>query len=420
MREGEILELPVTRLGAQGDGLAELRGRPVYVPLALPGETIKVKLGRPIGEGYQGELIEVLKPSPSRSSPPCRHFTFCGGCSLQHLATPEYRAHKKAVVQGALRQHKLDENVVREPITIGARTRRRLTVAAQLGRDGRVIIGFNARASHQVIDIQECTIARPELVALLPTLRRVFAAWLSKAKALDLTLTMSATGIDLLVTGPEPDLAAREALGPLVNEPGLARVSWRGSERALSEPVMAKHLPVLSLAGYTLQLPPGAFLQASAEGEAALVTQVQSAIGKPEGLMADLFCGLGTFALPLSRLGPVSAYENDPALLAALSGTKAPDLKTEQRDLFRDPLTAKELDSFAAVVFDPPRAGAQAQVAELAKSKVPLLVAVSCNPGTFARDARALVDSGYKLEWVQPVDQFLWSGHVELVARFSR
>lgn len=420
MREGDVLEVPVLRLGAQGDGLAELRGRPIYVPLALPGETIKVKIGRPIGEGYQGELIEVLKPSPSRSSPPCRHFTFCGGCSLQHLATPDYRAHKRAVVQGALRQHKLDEAVVREPITIGARTRRRLTVAAQLGRDGRIIIGFNARASHQIIDIQECTIARPELVMLLPTLRRVFAPWLSKAKALDLTLTASTTGIDLLVTGPEPDLAAREALGPLVNEPGLARVSWRASERALSEPIMAKHAPIITIAGHSVPLPPGAFLQASAEGETALIGQVLSALGQPGGPIADLFAGLGTFSLPLLKRCAVTAIENDSALLDTLASLKLPGLKTERRDLFRDPLTAKDLDGFAAVVFDPPRAGAQAQVAEMAKSQVPLLVAVSCNPGTFARDARTLVDAGYKLEWIQPVDQFLWSGHVELVARFCR
>jgi 23S rRNA (uracil1939-C5)-methyltransferase len=417
MRPGDTIEAEITRLGAQGDGLGQARAHPLYVPLALPGEKVKVKLTRSLGDGFQTELIEILTPSPARIAPPCPHFSHCGGCNLQHMNETTYAAHKQAVVTGALRQHKLDENVVRPLISIPGPTRRRLTIAAVHSAKG-VILGFNARASATIIPITNCLVARPELVALFGILRTALAPWLVKAKALDISLTLASNGIDVLLTGPEPDLAAREAISALVA--ATIRVSWRSSERAMPEPMLVKEEPILNIAGSRLAYPAGVFLQPSVEGERVLLTQVQAALSESTGAAADLFSGLGTFALPLATTHEVSAYDSDGPALQALVNLRHPRLHTEQRDLFREPLNAKELAAFDAVILDPPRAGAQAQCTELAKSKVPVIAMVSCNPGTFARDALTLCSHGYTLNWVQPVDQFLWSHHVELVAQFTR
>lgn len=417
IREGEIAVAEVLRLGAQGDGIARAGNRQLYVPLALPGETVKVKIGRPLGDSYSAQLSEVVTPSPSRVTPPCPHFAQCGGCSLQHLEASAYKTHKRTVVAEALRQHKLTDIEVREPLVMPAGSRRRLTLAAVYTK-AAVIIGFNARASHTIVNIENCTIARPELIELLPNLRVALQPWLVKAKTLDLTLTSTPSGTDLLITGAEPDLAAREAIATLGREPTLARISWRRNERSAPEPMLQQRVPVISFAGTNVPFPPGAFLQASQQGETTLTQLVKGGLRGASGPIADLFAGLGTFSLPLAAEAEVVAVESDKVALSALASTGK--VKTAARDLFRDPLSADELNEFGAIVFDPPRAGAQAQVAEMAKSDVPVIVAVSCNPGTFARDAQTLIEGGYHCDWVQPVDQFLWSSHIELVARFSR
>lgn len=417
IREGQLIEAEIRRLGAQGDGIAQAGNRHLYISLALPGEKVLVKIGRPLGDSYTAELTEIITPSADRVPAPCPHFSQCGGCSLQHLAAQPYKAHKRHIVVEALRQHKLTDIDVREALVIPAQTRRRLTLAAMHTKNGP-IIGFNARASHMVVDVQSCSIARPELVALLPKLRSALAPWLAKAKTIDIALTTTSNGIDCLLTGPEPDLEARENIAALGKEPTLARISWRKSERSEAEPMLMLREPVVRFGDTSVAFPAGAFLQASLDGEAILTRLVTSALRDVDGRIADLFAGLGTFSLPLAAQADVLAVENDRASISALAATGK--VETARRDLFRDPLNADELNEFSAVVFDPPRAGAEAQVAELAKSDVPLIVAVSCNPGTFARDAETLVRGGYACEWVQPVDQFLWSGHVELVAVFHK
>lgn len=417
IREGQLIEAEIRRLGAQGDGIAQAGTRQLYVPLALPGEKVMVKIIRPLGDSYTAELTEVLTPSAERVPAPCPHFAQCGGCSLQHLAAQPYKAHKRHIVVEALRQHKLTDIEVRDALVMPAQTRRRLTLAAMHTKNGP-IIGFNARASHVVVDVQSCSIARPELVALLPRLRSALAPWLVKAKTLDVALTSTTNGIDCLLTGPEPDLEARESLAALGKEPALARISWRKNERSEAEPMLMLREPVVKFADTSVAFPAGSFLQASLEGEAVLTQLVTGALREVTGKIADLFAGLGTFSLPLAKQASVLAVENDKACMSALAATGK--VETSRRDLFRDPLNATELNEFEAVVFDPPRAGAEAQVTELAQSDVPLVVAVSCNPGTFARDAATLVNGGYTCAWVQPVDQFLWSGHVELVALFTR
>lgn len=422
MRKGDVFEVTVARLGAQGDGLARVDGRPLYIPLALPDETVRVQVGRSVGDGYQAALQEVLTPSPQRVAPPCPHFAHCGGCATQHLA-PSFSADWKTdVVRGALAQHDLSGTEIRPIRTVPPASRRRLTLAALDRRHGTPWLGFNARASHQIVDIGTCPVARPELVRLLPLLRLTLTPWIRAARALDISLTLTDSGVDLLVTGAEPDRQARETAALMLKEPSISRLSWRATERATPETVLMVRQPVVSFDGVPVALPPGAFLQPTAAGEKILAEVVGQALTGTEGRLADLFAGCGSFSFPMARFGEVRAVEGDSAALTALSAATLHQRRVtaEHRDLFRDPLTARELEKYAAVVFDPPRAGAATQCAALAGANVPVIVAVSCNPGTFARDAATLVAGGYRLEWVQPVDQFLWSSHVELVARFSR
>jgi 23S rRNA (uracil1939-C5)-methyltransferase len=422
MREGELHTVRIDRLGAQGDGLATLEGKPVYVPLALPGEEVQVRLIRSVGGGYQTEAEEILTPSPQRITPPCPHFFRCGGCSVQHLEQRAYLEWKRSVVVENLSRHGLGAAEVRPVLTVSPASRRRLTLAAVARKKGPPVLGFNVRASHEVIEITACPVARPELLRLFPLLQLTLAPWVSSAKALDIALALTDTGVDILVTGPAPDMGAREAAALMLREPSIARLSWRKSEREAPEPMLLVRQPVASFGGIPVALPAGAFLQPSAEGEQCLARSVREALTGVKGRIADLFAGCGTFSFPLAGLGDVLAVEGDEASVTALASAThyQKGVKAEQRDLFRDPLLARELEKFSAVVFDPPRAGAVAQVAELAQSAVPVIAAVSCNLGTFSRDAETLVKGGYRLDWVQPVDQFLWAGHVELVARFSR
>ncbi len=421
IREGQVVDAIVQRLGGQGDGIALADTKLLYVPLVLPGEKIKVKLGKPMGDSYSAQLLEVITPSPDRVPPPCPHFSRCGGCSLQHIASAPYKAHKRSVIMGALHQHRLTDIDVRETLVVPAAARRRITMAAVHTKDTD-FIGFNARASHTVVNIETCSIARPELLALVPKLRFALAHWLSKAKSLDLNMTVTPSGIDLLITGAEPDMEARENIAVLGNIQNLARISWRANDRAPAEPMLQQRQPIVTFGGIGVPFPAGGFLQASLQGEAILTQLVKGAVRDVTGEIADLFCGLGTFALPLAEQTNVLAVESDRNAVAALKSAVAqyPKVKVESRDLMREPLSTEELNQFGAVVFDPPRAGAQAQVAQLAESDMPVVVAVSCNPGTFARDAEVLINGGYECEWIQPVDQFIWSSHIELVARFIK
>lgn len=355
--------------------------------------------------------------SPGRANPACDdafastkkcpHFGVCGGCTLQHLSEAAYRTHKRERLAKALTGL---ETEIREPLFLPPATRRRLAMTAKHRKSGP-LLGFHARESDEVVNVQTCLIARPELIALLPALRTTLAGWLKKAEELDLALTLYPIGIDILITGPAPDLEVRETIAAFAHAHKLPRISWRREEREPSEPLILRETPILRFGDTIIAPPSGAFLQPSVEGEAALVNAVEEALKVAKGKIADLFAGLGTFGLRHQAM----MVEGDGEAFKALAGVSK---NAKRRDLFKDPLTPAELSEFGAIILDPPRAGAKAQSEQLARSKAPIIAYVSCNPQSFARDARTLIEGGYKLEWIQPVDQFIWSEHMELVARF--
>ena len=416
------LEVEIKTLGGRGDGVADTpRGR-VYVPYTLPGDRVGVRLGAAAGDGHAAELVELIASGPARIEPPCRHFHDCGGCALQHVAADFYADWKREQVIAALRRRDLPTDMVAPLVRVPPQDRRRADlVARKVGR--QLLLGFHRRGSHKIVDLAECPVLQPALVVLFEPLRALLAGLLPAGAAVEAKLTLTDNGVDLLLDGlAATSAAARETLAAFAETQDLARLVLRDRDAGFEDPIARRRAPLLRFGGVAVELPPAAFLQASPAAEAAMAAEVlAAALGA--GRIADLYAGLGTFGLPLSATAEVQAYESEARLIAALQAAAnraRRRLKAELRDLVRRPLDATELNSFDAVVFDPPRAGAREQAAELAKSKVPLVVGVSCAPGTFARDARLLVDGGYRLTRVLPVDQFLWSPHVELVATFRR
>lgn len=413
--------LTIERLGARGDGIATLDGKLVYVPYALPGEVVQVEVGLGKsgrrGEGLAAALVRIERPSPERVEPPCRHFGFCGGCAVQHLADNEYRQWKTGQIVEALGHRGLRDVPVEPMVVTPPQRRRRASFTAQKTRSG-TILGFHERASHRLIDLSECPVMLPQIEALIGPLRGLLDKLL-RAGAAQTLVNATDTGLDVSIVARQPlDLAGREMLAGFAAAQSLARLSWDG------EPVTTRRTPLLELGELTVEPPPGAFLQASVEGEQAMRHALRRWIGKARSL-ADLYGGIGTLSLPLVPQFRVHLVEGDAAAVAAAAKTaRQPTarsrLTVEQRDLARRPLAPDELARFDAVVFDPPRAGAAEQAAMLAHSEVPTVIAVSCDPATFARDARLLADGGYRLETVLPIDQFLWSNHVELVAHFAK
>lgn len=422
MSRQPLLDLAITAIGARGDGLALADGQRVFVPFTVPGDRIRARpIGRADEEGLRAEMVERIASGPDRVSPACAHFGLCGGCGLQHLADEAYAGWKTGLVRGALERAGLGGTELAPLARTPAGGRRRARFAAQR-HGGRFRLGFNERQSRRLVTVTECPVLRPELRSVLPALGAVLAGVLADGAQMDIAATWFEGGLDLVLIGPRRlDRTARERLAAFAEDSAVARLSWRPDERSATEP-LAHRLPVFARFGDALVVPPpGAFLQASAEGEAALVAEVRSCV-TGAARVADLFAGLGTFSLPVAAGGAsVHAVESDAEAVAALArAAHGRRLTTERRDLFDTPLTARELARFDAVVFDPPRAGAPAQAAEIAASGVPVVVGVSCNPATFARDARRLVEGGYRLVRVQPVDQFLWTTHVELVGQFLR
>jgi 23S rRNA (uracil1939-C5)-methyltransferase len=386
---------PVVRIAARGDGVTA-SGR--HVPFAAPGDLV--------------DEAGNISPGPHRQLPPCRHFPECGGCQLQHVDDTAYRDYLGARVAGALAQHGLEAEL-RPPHLSPPRSRRRATLRA-LKAGGRVVIGFNAEKSNRVIDMAECHILRPELFALVQPLRQLLASLLPARRTAEVQMTLADQGVDLLLKGVTGEgFAAARGLVDFAGEQGLARLAL---DEGLGPETRWEPQPAtVTLSGRPVPLPPGAFLQATADGETALVEAMLEAVGSP-ARSADFFAGIGTFALALP--GQVRAAEASRDAVLALKKA-APSVLAEHRDLYRRPLMAGELAGLDAVVLDPPRSGAEAQVRELAGSGVPRIAYVSCNPATFARDASLLVAGGYRLLWVRPVGQFRWSTHVELAAAFA-
>lgn len=405
------MKLTIERLGHLGDGIAQGPDGPVYVPGMLPGEEIEGEL---LGDSLQG--AKIVTPSADRVKPPCSHARTCGGCLMQHARDSLVADWKLGIVRGALSGQGL-EAVLRPIVTSPPKSRRRATLAARRTKGG-TMIGFHARGSDLLIPVPNCQLLHPDLMAAMPALEALVLAGGSRTAELDLTVTRSLAGPDVLVKGGKPlDADLRLNLARIAEAHGLSRVTWE------DEVVALRAAPMQRFGKALVAPPPGAFLQATAEGEAALLTAVREAVGNASRI-TDLFAGAGTFTLPLADQADIHALEGDAAMIAALDkGWRQAGglhrVTAETRDLFRRPVEPDEFKGVQAVVIDPPRAGAEAQVATLARSKVPVIAMVSCNPVTFARDARVLVAAGYRIDWVQVVDQFRWSAHVELVARFS-
>jgi 23S rRNA (uracil1939-C5)-methyltransferase len=418
------IRLDIREIGARGDGIAELDGRRYFVPFTLPGETVEAEPRDKRGEGIAADLVEVLAPSRHREAPPCAHFKVCGGCALQHWRRDAYTAWKVELIVRALAQRGIDAPRF-EPPLVGAPGERRRADFVLRRQGRRVVAGFHERASPEIVDIGTCVVARPALDALLEPLRASLVSVLPEGGAADAMVNETASGLDLLIRPHrrlDLSLERREALVALAEGADLARLCW--GDRASAEPVVVRRTPLVVFGEASgevrIEPPPGAFLQATRRAEQAMRATVSAWTGDAPRL-ADLFAGLG--ALSLGRAGKLALFESDRQAVAAVAvaarrlGGK---VLAERRDLFRNPLTAAELDAFEAVVLDPPRAGAAAQSAELARAKVPRVVYGSCDPGSFARDARTLQDGGYRLEKLLPVDQFLWSPHIELIALFAR
>ena len=409
-------QLTIARLGHRGDGIADTNVGPAYVPFTLPGETVTVEWVQ--GHPDRRHLVHVDTPSHERAAPVCKHFGICGGCAMQHWSLAEYHLWKRSLVVEAIAHAGLVAPV-ENLIDAHGLGRRRAVLHARRGPDDLLEVGFAAPRAHHIIAIDSCPVLSSGLDGAIPAAWAIAEALKPTNKPLDIQVTATDSGIDMDVRGSGPLTSQRTStLARLVDKHRLARLTRHG------ELVAQSAVPLLKVGLAHVALPPGAFLQATAEGEAALARLVVGHAGSAKRV-ADLFAGIGTFALRLAESARVSAADNEAPAIKALeraaattSGLKP--METQTRDLYRRPFMANELKSFDAVVFDPPRQGAEAQARELAKSNVATVVAVSCDATTFARDARILVDGGYKLASVTPVDQFRYSFHVELVAKFEK
>lgn len=402
----------IQSLGGQGDGIAHTETGTVFVPFTLPGEEVTAARHKD-----RAELISVLEPSAARIAPACRHFTVCGGCSLQHLERNAYLEWKRAKVVDALKARGLDAPVG-EIVPCEPASRRRAVFSARRTERGAVL-GYNRAFSHEIIDIEECPILLPGIEASLPMLRDLAARVAKVREPFHLTVTRTQSGLDVAATdGGALGAADRGVLVDFIMKSDIARLTVDG------EIIVEQRRPLVDFGGQVVSPPPGGFLQAVASAENAMSELVTAHLGKAKKV-ADLFAGSGTFALRLARNSEVHAVEADAAALGALDrgyrmGSGLKRVTTEKRDLVRRPMMFKELNAFDGLVFDPPRAGAEDQSKHIARSDVPKVAAVSCNPLTLARDLEILIAGGYTLKSLTPLDQFLWSPHVEAVALLEK
>lgn len=411
--------LEIAAVGAEGDGIARTAAGPIFVPFTLPGETVAVARVK-----NHGMPISWSQASAERVAPPCRHFGpegkggTCGGCSLQHWADAPYRDFKRQLVIDALRAQGIEAEVA-PTVACHPGERRRVTMTARLTDKG-VVLGFLQAGTHQIVPVEECPISMPAIVSRLDVIRRLVAALGSGSDPFRIAIGATLSGLDInMMDMKKPDSRKRQAATDIIlRETGIARISIEG------EIVVEPQKPVLDVGGVQVVLPPGSFTQATKRAEEAMSALVTAHLARSKRVV-DLFSGLGTFALRLARTGAVHAVEFDAPALAALdyAARHAQGLKPvsiERRDLFRRPMQPMDLKAFDGLCFDPPRAGAEQQCREIGKSKVQRIAAVSCNPTTLARDLRILIDDGFKLKSATPIDQFLWSSHVETVALLER
>ena len=414
----------IDALSPKGEGIGASKRERVFIDRALPGDLVEAKLRRDIDGVLRGDVVRLIEASPHRVEPPCPHYALCGGCTLQHATDAFYRDWKSGLVRAALSGKNIAPTRWRAPVFLPPGGRRRITFTAE--KQGRTMaLGYSRRRQRQIVAVDSCLIADPAIMALRDKLPLLLAPLLQEGKPATAFIQSIGGRFELVVTGPvgrdgKPDAAVRDAMATLADALAIDRVSWRAHLGDVPEVMIARSALRARFGALDVALPPLGFQQPTPAGEAALVAAVMEAL-PAAGRFADLFAGSGTFSGPMLARGAVDAFENSATAVHALDNAKGDlPLKAMRRDLYRAPLTRDEAARYNALVFDPPRAGAEAQARELAKSAVPVLVAVSCNPATFARDARILVDGGYRLDCVQVIDQFTFSHHIELVAKFSK
>jgi len=416
--------LEIHDLGPLGDGIHRNGRERIFIERALPGDVAEAKVQKAPGGVFRGDITRIVTPSPDRVAAPCPHYDVCGGCTLQHASEAFYRAWKIETVRASLRRVGLEPTRWDAPVFLPAGTRRRATFAA-IKKGNSVTLGYFRRRSHQITDVAACLVADPAVMTLRGKLSAALAPILQDGKTADIFIQVLDSQLDVVITGPigkkgRPDLDIYEAAARIAESLGLNRLSWRAREHDEPEVLIERAAFVARFGVISVPLPPLAFLQPTQAGEDALVAAVMEML--PErGTFADLFSGCGTFAGAMLARGNIDAFESIGPAVRALEKARGPaPLNAHRRDLFREPLSAAEAKRYDAIVFDPPRAGAEEQARALAASDVARLVGVSCNPITFARDARILCDGGYTFDTVKIVDQFTWSHHVELVASFTK
>jgi 23S rRNA (uracil1939-C5)-methyltransferase len=420
----------IARMGGQGHGVLEKDGERYYVPYTVPGDHVAAKVGEARGDGFAAQISVLEAAGPERIEPVCAHFQSCGGCALQHWADAPYRAWKRDKLAAALARRGFETPPVQDLLAVPDQSRRRAEFVARRVKD-RVLMGFHEAGSRKIVDLAECAVSRPGLVAALPGLREALLPVLGDGWAVDVKVTDTTTGLDVLITGNmKVRVQERIGLSKAAKAMNLARLSWRRELRG-GEPellYLGDRPPTVMFGEVPVVLPPGGFLQATAEAEQMMMDFALDALGNAKRV-ADLFSGCGAFALRLAAAGKhvLAADADRPAIAALQAGVNAAGLSgrvtAEARDLERRPLTGPELKKLDALVLDPPRAGAKAQVQQIAaaagsKQAPPLIVMAACDPASFARDARTLADAGYRLERAVPIDQFRWSPHLEIVSIF--
>ncbi|MGB4107623.1 MAG: class I SAM-dependent RNA methyltransferase [Alphaproteobacteria bacterium] len=416
--KNKIVPLTITEIGSKGDGVALHDSAQIYIPKTAPGDVIEAAI-----KGERGMLQKIVTPSPQRAPAPCPHFEKCGGCSLQHVSSEFYREWKITKVKNALARAGVEPAVWNEPVFLPAATRRRTTMTALKTNNG-MVFGYNEGRSHNVLNISRCLVLDPALEEKILALRPYLPRLMGDAKTCDVTLQYAGGAFDMVLTGRLQkrgrfSFGQDEAMGEIAEKLGIARISFREKDFRPPEIILERQPVMKKFGELNVALPPGTFLQASDVGEQALSKLVMEyAVGGTKFL--DLFSGCGTFSGHLLALGPVTAIDGDAPAISTLTQTKHPGLSAIRRDLFKNPLKESELEAFDTVIFDPPRAGAAAQAPFLASSATRRIIGVSCNPASFARDARALQDGGYSLASLTLVDQFVWSAHVEITGLFTR
>lgn len=413
------ITIPIHEIGAGGDGIGTYEGKPVYVPKTAPGDVARLRLDELSAGSYKAKLIAVETPSSDRQQPPCPYFQKCGGCSLQHVNEKFYHAWKIEKIKTTLERAGVKYETWEEPIFLPAATRRRTSLNVRCSGKN-IQMGYNEERTHNIIDIKKCLILESALDEKIQALRPYLLEILPDDKACDITLQHADGAYDMVLTGPFVfEYVQHAALAEMAEKLDIARITTREKDFKTPEILLERKNVLKKFGNLVVNLPPATFLQASTQGESTLTALVTKHAQGSQNI-ADLFSGCGTFIGALNT--HVTAIDGDAPAIAALTKAAAAhkNINVLRRDLFKNPLTKTELNKFDCVILDPPRAGAQAQSTELAASDVPKIIGVSCNPATFARDAKILQDGGYALKSLTLVDQFVYSAHAELVALFTK